>query len=109
MRRTVNLCARWVKAFLHLFVHRKYLLFSVLSSEVKGEGKKRKLAECAHLRARGKRTLEKKLQKVGVFWEKVGMFSEIQARDPAGVLVGAFCPLGSCCFAVWRRCAIGGR
>ena len=51
MWRTVKACARWVKAFLHLFVHRKCLLFSVLSSEVKGEGKKQKLAECAHLRA----------------------------------------------------------
>ena len=51
MRRTVKACARWVKAFLHLFVHRKYLIFSVLSLDVKGEGKKRKLAECAHLRA----------------------------------------------------------
>ena len=63
----------------------------------------------ARTRAREeKRTLEKKLQKVGVFCEKVEWFSEIQVRDPAGVLVGAFCPLSSCCFAVWRRGVIGG-
>ena len=60
-----------------------------------------------YLRACGKRILEKKLQKVGVFCEKVEWFSEIQVRHPAGVLVGAFCPLSSCCFAVWRRGVIG--
>ena len=36
-----------VKAKVHPNLHRKYLFMSGLFLEVKGEGKKRKLAECA--------------------------------------------------------------
>lgn len=41
-----------VKAKLHINLHRKYLLFSWLWVEVKGEGKKHKLAEFAYTRVR---------------------------------------------------------
>jgi hypothetical protein len=40
-----------VKANLHPNLHRKYLFMSGLFLEVKGEGKKRKLAERAYTRA----------------------------------------------------------
>ena len=41
-----------VKAKVHPYLHRKYLFMSGLFLEVKGEGKKRKLAECAYTRVR---------------------------------------------------------
>ena len=43
-----------VKACLHLFLHRNDLILNSFSGGVKGEGKKRKLADVrVHVRARG--------------------------------------------------------